>query len=237
MKFTKHVYSVAIVFAALLIATPSFAQSKKKLKQMNAQLTTENSELRKGKMEMEQKANSLKSMNEQLTYEMEGLKNDVSALQNENGNLKSEVDELEKENEELIAALESASSAAATGGTAVSSGANMPANSAGCSSRQGKLQNNKTYFVDLSSQIISHGWGVQVYSTKSLCDAQGYAEKFQDFYKMWKTYVKVTEQNGQQIYSVVYGSLKYQDQAKVYLENFKKIGRNDDEKNAILVQH
>lgn len=232
----NQILSLAIILFTLTFSVNSFAQSKKKLKQMNAQLTTENTELRKSKTELEQKSNSLQAMNDQMKYEVEGLKADISSLQQKNDALQSEVNSLSEANEAYEEKLASYS-VSGSGGNVATAGKNMPANSSQCSSRQGKLQANHTYFVDLSSQIISHGWGVQVYSTSSLCDAQGYAESFQSHYKMWKTYVKVSEQNGSQVYSVVYGSLKYQDQAKVYLENFKKIGRNDDEKNAILVQH
>lgn len=200
---------------------------------MNAQLTSENQELRSSKDDLEKKTNSLAAMNEQLSYEMESLKSDVSKLQAENSNLKDEIDELETENEGLVAAVENSKSSS----SAVANGNNMPKNSASCSSKQGQLQNNRSYFVDLTSTITAHGWGVQVYSSKSLCDAQGYAEQFEAYYKMWKTYVKVSQENGEQIYSVVYGTLKYEDQAKVYMENFKKIGRNENERNAILVQH
>ncbi|WP_044202025.1 SPOR domain-containing protein [Flammeovirga sp. OC4] len=232
----NQILPIAVIIFSFMLAPDSFAQSKKKLKQMNAQLTTENTELRKSKTELEKKSNSLKTMNEQMKYEVEGLKADINSLQQKNEALQSEVNALSESNEayeEKMAMYAKSGS----GGNVATAGNNMPANSSQCSSRQGKLQNNRTYFVDLSSQIISHGWGVQVYSTADLCDAQGYAEKFEAHYKMWKTYVKVTEQNGQQVYSVVYGSLKYQDQAKVYLENFKKIGRNQDEQNATLVQH
>lgn len=227
---------LAFVVLVLFFSTSSFAQSKKKLKQMNAQLTTENTELRKSKTELEKKSNSLQAMNDQMKYEVEGLKADISSLQQKNESLQSEANSLSEANEAYEEKLASYSTSG-SGGNVATAGNNMPANSSQCSSRQGELQDNKTYFVDLSSQIISHGWGVQVYATANLCDAQGYAEKFQDHYKMWKTYVKVSDQNGNQVYSVVYGSLKYQDQAKVYLENFKKIGRNDDERNAVLIQH
>ncbi|AZQ62415.1 hypothetical protein EI427_09245 [Flammeovirga pectinis] len=236
MKIKNQIFSCAVLVLALLLSTSSFAQSKKKLKQMNEQLTTENTELRKGKTDLEKKSNSLTAMNDQLKYEVDGLKSDISSLQQQNEKLQTEVDALESENSELVASAEVAANTTSSG-TSVSSGSNMPASTGQCSSRQGQLQANHTYFVNLSSQIISHGWGVQVYSSRELCDAQGYAEKFQEHYKMWKTYVKVTEEGGSQVYSVVYGSLKYQDQAKVYLENFKKIGRNSDEQNAVLVQH
>ncbi|MBB3698960.1 SPOR domain-containing protein [Flammeovirga yaeyamensis] len=232
MKITKN-YSIFLFLFAFVFSFTTYGQSKKKLKQMNAQLTSENQELRRSKDDLEKKSNSLAAMNEQLTYEMESLKSDVSKLQAENSNLKNEIDELESENEGLVTTLENSKSNSG----AVANGNNMPANSANCSSKQGALMGNKSYFVDLSSTITVHGWGVQVYSTKSLCDAQGYAENFESYYKMWKTYIKVTEDNGEQIYSVVYGTLKYEDQAKVYMENFKKIGRNEDERNAILVQH
>ncbi|MEH0156844.1 hypothetical protein V6R21_22135 [Limibacter armeniacum] len=210
------------------------AQSKKKLKQENATLKSENEDLRKAKLQIEERANEFEKRANELESENQRLSSEVSALNTKVLRLEGEKTALDNQLGEMEDEYDSLKRLGTSGGQVYKV---SPNDNRTCARRQGQLQADKSYFVDLNSQVISHGWGLQVYSSNSLCKAQDKAKDFESYYHMYKTYIKVKNVDGQPLYCVVYGSLKYKDQAKVYCDNFRKIGRNEGERNAFLVQH
>lgn len=212
--------------ALLLFTTESQAQLFGKKKKQIEQLTKENGELRKAKRQIEERATELEGENQRVSAQLSSMRTEVARLETENASLREQLNGMGSELESLKSEKAERESYAPA-----------PNDSRSCAKRQGKLQMNKSYFVDLSSQVISKGWGLQVYSSRNLCQAQEAAEEFQSYYHLYKTYIKIKNEGGEPLYCVIYASLKYKDQAKVYCNNFRKIGRTEGEQNAFLVQH
>lgn len=107
-----------------------------------------------------------------------------------------------------------------------------------CGANPAKLEDDQSYYLESLRPMGLHGWGVQVYSFTDLCTALAKARQFRNYYQMYNTYLRVKEgDNGERLYTVVYASLKDQQQAQVYLKAFRAKGRDEAQKNAFLVRH
>ncbi len=107
-----------------------------------------------------------------------------------------------------------------------------------CGANPAKLEDDQSYYLESLRPMGLHGWGVQVYSFTDLCTALAKARQFRNYYQMYNTYLRVKEgDNGERLYTVVYASLRDQQQAQVYLKAFRAKGRDEAQKNAFLVRH
>ncbi len=199
---------------------------KKELRQQNTMLRTtigtleaENSKLKARNADLENQVSALTAENQRLTIELDNAKKDNQALSADYEALAAEYEALKKKFE-------------ATG-----SAAGDPNDRRPCKLLQNKLAPNSSYFVDTFNRLNTKGWGVQLYSFNNLCAAMEKAIEFRQYYRMWKTYITVKEINGQRMFSVVYGSMKDELQARTYLQNFRKIAKDIEGKNAFLIQH
>ena len=236
----KTAKTLAILISIVCLSlSVSFAQSKKKLKEEVATLKTENARINQENAQLE-------STNQRLTQENKGfseqnmtLRSQVTQLQRDNDALNKQYDDLNtayqgvKGDYEALQASQSANPGGSLGGGGV---VVNPNDNRKCAFYQGKLEPGWTY-TELYNKLNSDGWGIQVFASKSLCQAAEAAEEFKGRYTMYKTYIRCKAVNGQQVYAVVYGSLKYQDQAKTYLNNFKAKAAAKWSANAFLVQH
>lgn len=183
------------------------------------------SDLKDQRAALEEENMALAEQNQELLMEVDKLKEEKANFTSDYQALAAEYESLKAENEQLRK----------SGGVAM--GTLTEEQMSTCTMMEDKLQPNTSYRADGFWKWKYKGYGVQVYSFDNLCDAMAKAAEFDAYYNLWKVYIMVKEVEGEKIYSVVYGSLKNKVSAQVYLTNFKKIARNDAERNAFLVQH
>ncbi len=223
-----------LVFAGLFIATlcfsASFAQTKK-------QLEAEISRLQEEIFALSQENMLLKQQRDQLSSQNETLAGGQSAMQAEISRLERRISVMEEEYQDLANAYEdmkTGSLASAAPGPVITGPDRSE--SRACALLENQLNDNTSYTLDYT-RLGSSGWGVQVYSFGSLCQAEAKAQDFSKKYSMYKTYIRVKNVNGRRTYSVLYGSLKDETQARTYCNNFRKIARDKEGKSAFIVQH
>ena len=100
-----------------------------------------------------------------------------------------------------------------------------------CGVNPSKLIPGNSYTMKFNKMSFK-GWGVQVYSFASLCNAYKKAKEFSSYYKLFNTYIRVKMMKNRKIYSVIYGSLKDEEQARTYCTNFRKIAKDKEGQNA-----
>ncbi|WP_345368357.1 SPOR domain-containing protein [Algivirga pacifica] len=190
--------------------------------------------LREQKQRLLQERESLMNQNKQLSSENQSLMERVVELEQNIAHLDAQLTQMQPK----VQAYEEMQVELARQDSLKKAGVPAPDDNRFCAKKHGKLQVDRSYFTDLKSQVISNGWGLQIYSSPSLCDAQEVALQFEASHNYWKTYVKVKEIDGQTMYAVIYGSLKYKEQAQYYCNQFiKKVAKTEGELNAFLVQH
>ncbi len=197
-------------------------------------LRTQNTMLRTTIGTLEAENSKLKTRNGQLESEVEVLKTENARLGEELENAKKDNQALSNDYEALAAEYEALKAKFEATGSASSSD---PNDRRPCRLLENKLAPNSSYFVDSFNRLNTQGWGVQIYSFNNLCAAMEKAVEFRQYYRMWKTYITVKEVSGKKMFTVVYGSMKDELQARTYLQNFRKIARDIEGKNAFLVQH
>jgi hypothetical protein len=213
-----------------LCFSAAFSQTKK-------QLETEITRLQEQIFALSQENMLLRQQRDQLTQQNETLSGGQVAMQAEISRLERRIAVMEQEYQDLADAYEKMKT-----GSLVSSAAPGPitgpdrSESTTCSLLENQLTDNTSYTLDYS-KLNSNGWGVQVYSFSSLCQAETKARAFSQKYKLYKTYIRVKRVNGRRIYSVVYGSLKDEAQARTYCNNFRKIAKDKEGKSAFVIQH
>jgi cell division protein FtsB len=242
--------SVKNVLICLLIALFSFStaygQSKKKLREQIADLETEVATLTQENIQMEQVNERLRQENQAYVEQNSTLRSQVGQLQRENDALRVDNQALETENETLEQRVEALAggpistggigTGTTTGGTTGGGLVSDPNDTRKCAYFQGRLTPGVSY-TETYEAISNDGWGIQVYASSNLCQAAEKAESFKKNYRLYKTYVRCKQVGSGYVYAVIYGTLKYEDQAKTYLRNFKKLPNNQWGANAFLVQH
>jgi hypothetical protein len=215
-----------LITLTLSFGFQAFSQSKKKVKAENEELKEINVRLQNEKRKLEFENKKLKDdaqQNSKLTsfYEKEvyRLRGDSSRLEDEKANLVIEVSNAKEKQKQEFARYTS-----------------DPNDSRPCARMQSNLRAG-SYFPETLKKLNSKGWGIQVYSFGSLCQAIEKANEFSEYYHMYKTYIRVKEVDGKKIFSVVYGTLKDEHQARVYCENFKQIAKDAEGQNAFLINH
>jgi outer membrane murein-binding lipoprotein Lpp len=197
-------------------------------------LRTQNTMLRTTIGTLEAENSKLKTRTSQLESEVEVLKTDKARLAEELENAKKDNQALSADYEALAAEFEALKAKFEATGSSASSD---PNDRRPCRLLENKLATNSSYFVDSFNRLNTQGWGLQLYSFNNLCAAMEKAVEFRQYYRMWKTYITVKEINGKRMFTVVYGSMKDELQARTYLQNFRKIARDVEGKNAFLIQH
>jgi len=238
MKTTK-IFAL-LLFALFATSSLSYAQKKKDLKEDVDQLTKDNT--------------TLKSQNTKLTQENKNLQNSVDRLEKENGELRSDYNRLSKDFETFKKeaannnAGNNSGGGASSGNSGVGSSGGSKGNAGGiinvpdpndkrpCATKQNSLDINTTYTMNLT-KLVSSGYGVQVGSSSNLCQAMEEAKEFAKYYKTYNTYIRVKIVGNQRMFAIVYGSLKDYNSAKSIAESVKKRGRNEQHKDAFVIQH
>ncbi len=240
----RTIQKIAVFSIIVLMAMPALqAQSKKTLRETVSQLETEVQTLTQENNQMDLVNTRLREENQAYVEQNSTLRSQVGQLQRENDALRTDNGSLVQENEKLknrvdaLASLPGGGTTANTGGfpTTGDGTAIDPNDTRKCAHFQGRLSPNVSYTEDYTI-LNSEGWGLQVYASRSLCQAAEKAEEFKGKYSLYKTYIRCKEVNGTYLYAVIYGSLREQDQARTYLNNFKKISGSWGA-NAFLVQH
>ncbi|MGB0524162.1 MAG: hypothetical protein ACPGJS_14435 [Flammeovirgaceae bacterium] len=233
MKFLKSIFFVAFM---LCLTAGLQAQSKKKLKAENEQLKAANTVL-------QQKTQSLQSENKALENKNNKLKADITRMKRDSAvnamDYKLLNDEYTDFKKKVIAERQKAADAAKGGGVddgsitdVVLGDSNNP-----CAIRQAQLEAGYSYDADGLRRIRTEGYGVQVYSYRNLCNAIEKADEFMSYYRMYKTYIRVKMIGNSKVFSVVYGSLKDEQQARTYMRLFKENARVKERDSAFLIQH
>lgn len=222
-----------------MLAAPAFAQSKKEMKEEIVRLKDQVTQLT-------QENENLSTRNTQLQAESQKATSRASALESENAALRQELSSKEQAYKLLSSNYESVQQQAAAAQAAAESKQQAkqqatatidPNDKRKCAHYHGKLQPGFSYNEDFV-RLNSKGYGLQVYSYYTLCQAAEKAEEFKKSYKMYGTYIHVKKDaQGQLLYCVVYGSLKDYDQARTYCDNFRKIAPDPIAAGAFVVQH
>lgn len=228
---TLKIVSVCVLLS-LVSFSGAFAQTKKQLK-------AEVERLREELFALNQDNLVLKHQRDELTTQNETYAGNQNALQTEINRLERRIGVMEQEYEDLADAYQDIredklASGEGTGGGVITGPDRSESRT--CALLETQLTENTSYALDYT-RLSSDGWGVQVYSFSTLCQAEEKAAVFSQKYKMYKTYIRVKQVNGRRIYSVVYGSLKDQQQARTYCNNFRKIAKDKAGKSAFIVQH
>jgi len=214
---------------------PVNAQSKKALREENTLLQTQVQTLQRQTQTLSVENRNLQQKNQLISKAVDRLRQDSSAMAMEYKLLSDDFVALQNSSTANTSGgnKNGSSNAFAVGGTS----APDPNDSRPCARKQSQLSAGYSYFINTLGKLNSDGWGVQVYSFDNLCTAVERAEEFSSYYRMYKTYIRVKQVNGQTRYSVVYGSLRDEAQARTYCENFRKIAKDEEGRNAFIVQH
>jgi len=237
MKSVNRIAAL-LLLATALAANPLFAQSKKEMKDEIVRLKEQVTQLT-------QENENLDGRNKQLQQDNQRLTGRSAALESENSTLRQELSSKEQAYRLLSSNYEAMQQQVASTQAAAEEQVKVRQNNARvdpndkrkCATQQGKLVAGYSYTEDYV-RVNSKGWGLQVYSYPTLCQAAEKAEDFKESYKMYNTYIHVKKDAaGQMVYCVVYGSLKDYDQARTYCENFRKVAPDPIAAGAFLVQH
>lgn len=231
----KNQFLILLIGVLMLGLSPAHAQSKKKLREENSLLKTQVQTLQRQTKTLAADNRNLQQKNQMVGKVVNRLRQDSAAMAMEYKLL----------SDDFVALQNSNTTSNAIGGTTGGStnvfggttAAPDPNDTRACARKQGQLSAGSSYFINTLSKLNSDGWGVQVYSFGNLCQAVERAEEFSSYYRMYKTYIRVKEVNGQRRFSVIYGSLRDEAQARTYCENFRKIAKDEEGRNAFIVQH
>lgn len=216
------IFVVLIALLTLNFSNSLQAQSKRQLKAEIAKLKNEKNLLAKQLKDKEAEAKSLNLEVSKLEKKNLRLENDLKNAKIDYNALNDEFRDYKTQQEAKAAELTKAKT-------------KTPSEQE-CQYDKLNLQPNHSYTLDFK-KLNLHGWGLQVYSFSDLCSAKKKADEFSQKYSLYKTYIRIKEISGSKVYAVIYGSLKYRDQAEVYRNNFKNIAEDPSAKNAFLVQH
>ncbi len=227
-----------LLLAGFLTVPQAFAQSKKELRDENAVMKTQIEALQRQSQEIVRENRNLQERNNLLSTAVNRLRQDSAAMSAEYKMLQEDFNALQTR---ASSGATTASANTATGmrpsGSTYTPPTPTPNDNRLCARKQSQLTPDASYMLETLNRLNSRGWGVQVYSFSDLCSAVEKAEEFASYYKMFKTYIRVKEVDGRRVYTVVYGSLRDEAQARVYCENFRKIARTEEKQNAFVVQH
>jgi uncharacterized phage infection (PIP) family protein YhgE len=231
---------IALVTLLLILGSVSTvqAQSRKKLKEEVAKLQQEIVRLTQDLTTAEAQTEQLRQENQRYAEQNAAMSSQVTQLQQDNLALSQQYQQVVTDYEALQGA--TGTGAGTMPGTSVGGSTAPPVGGAAGDSRKCAYYQNKltpnTSYTEYFNVLQSDGFGIQVFSTKSLCQAAEYAEKFKKDFKMYKTYIRCKQIGGSQMYAVVYGSLKDKGQANTYLRNLKN-KYSSKFKGSFVVQH
>lgn len=239
MKLTTKL----ILLSFILLGTLQMqAQTKRELKDENAKLKQEVTRLNQDVIAAEARSQTLAESNKRYQEQNAAMNAQVVQLQQDNLALNKQYQDLLRDYEAMKASTgmngnnPSAGNFPGGGIPVGPSGVPAPGNdNRKCAYYQGKLTANTSYTA-FFNELQSDGYGLQVFSSKSLCQASEYAEKFKKDFSMYKTYLRCKQVGNSQMYAVVYGSLRDRAQASTYLSNLKK-KYNRQFKGSFVVQH
>ncbi len=223
---TAIIVIITILFLSFLAIPNAQGQNRKKLKAAIEKLKSEKALLTKQMLDEQQQNKSLNNEIQNLEQKILNLEQDLNGAKIDYKTLNEEFNEYKLAEEKRKAAVLETKENQKKAQSYLKD----------CSLNNLNLQANNSYTLKFN-KINVHGWGLQVYSFNSLCLAKERADKFSKQYRLYKTYIRVKEINGQKVYAVLYGSLKYKEQAEVYCKNFRNVARDKGGQNAFLVQH
>jgi hypothetical protein len=247
MKTSK---SLLLILAFLVLGFSSgFGQTKKALREEIAQLQAQVNQLNLDKTVLEQEKTAVVAANKSMNSENLALKSQVAGLQDDMEDCNQDYANLMADYQSLLAGgtVTTTPSTPKPPATTGGSGSSVtPSTTTGavigssggstCASMENALLANNTYHLNYTLAPAG-GWGVQIYSFSSLCQAEKKAREFAKDFTMYETYIKVKVAGGKKLFAVVYGSMPNKAQAQTYLTNFKKIAKDPAQKTAFLVQH
>ena len=218
------------------------AQSRKKLKEEVAKLQQEIVRLTQDLTTAEAQVEQLQQENQRYAEQNAAMSTQVTQLQQDNLALSQQYQQVLKDYEALQGA--TGTGTFPTGGTGTGTATTTPpgtgtgsaaGDSRKCAYYQNKLTPNTSY-TEYFNVLQSDGFGIQVFSSKSLCQTAEYAETFKKDFKLYKTYIRCKQIGGSQMYAVIYGSLKDKGQTQTYLNNLKK-KYSSKFRGSFVVQH
>ena len=227
--------TLKLIFVGFVLSTLCFSTA---LAQTKKQLEAEIGRLREELFALNQENMLLRQQRDQLTTQNQTLAGGQNAMQAEISRMERRIATMEQEYQDLANAYERMKAGSLVSSTAPGPIITGPdrSESRACALLENQLIDNTSYTLDYS-RLNSSGWGIQVYSFGSLCQAEAKAQEFSKKYTMYKTYIRPKRVNGRRIYSVLYGSLKDEAQARTYCNNFRKIAKDKEGKAAFIVQH
>ncbi|MEZ4686019.1 MAG: SPOR domain-containing protein [Bacteroidia bacterium] len=235
-----------IALFTLLLVLGSFstiqAQSRKALKEEVAKLQQEIVRLTQDLTTAEAQVDQLQQENQRYAEQNAAMSTQVTQLQQDNLALSQQYQQVLKDYESLQGGSGTGTFPGTSGGTGTSAGTTAPPTSGTasddsrkCAYYQNKLTPNTSY-TEYFNVLQSDGFGIQVFSSKSLCQAAEYAETFKKDFQLYKTYIRCKQIGGGQMYAVIYGSLKDKQQTQTYLNNLKQ-KYSSKFKGSFVVQH
>ncbi|MFK7970596.1 MAG: hypothetical protein AB8F95_09520 [Bacteroidia bacterium] len=233
---------IVVILTALFVGMGAVqsvqAQSRKKLKEEIAKLQQENVRLSQDLTTAEAAVEQLQQENQRYAEQNAAMSAQVTQLQQDNLALSQQYQTVLKDCQNAPGA---GTGATAGGGSATApptgGGVAPSGDSRKCAYYQNKLTPNTSY-TEYFNVLQSSGYGIQVFSSKSLCQAAEFAEKFKKNYNYngYKTYLRCKQVGGAQMYAVVYASLREKSQASTYLRNLKSKDRKTFG-GSFIVQH
>lgn len=225
MKKRTNVLILFCLFVGFGCLQSVQAQSRKALKEEVAKLQQEIVRLTQELTTAEGAVDQLQQENQRYAQQNAAMSSQVTQLQQDNLALSQQYQATLKDYQALQGATGTGtfpgSSVGEGVGTFPTSGTTAGGDSRKCAYYQNKLTPNTSY-TEYFNVLQSSGYGIQVFSSKSLCQAAEYAETFKKDFKMYKTYLRCKQVGGSQMYAVIYGSLKEKSQAQTYANNLKK---------------
>lgn len=220
----------------MVVATPTFGQSKKELKDEIIRLKHEIGRLKSENARLKGQKENVDKENKKIATENARLKAETERMRRDSTSMQVSYQLLRDDYKALLAKQQSSGGSSNSGSGSGGANVNDPKGGDKCAQYAGLLQAGHTYTLDYKDER-KKGWGIQVYSFSDLCKAKMKATEFRSYFKLHPTYLRVKDVRGKRVYTVVCGMFKTKSQAQTYCTNFRKIAKDKAGKSAFVISH